>query len=193
MTDSASTTLEMKVFEHLFEEHREMLERLAYFYIGNHEEARDIVSNCFMVLWEKRESIIPGQLLPYLFTSVKNACVDYRRKEAVRSRVFGSIARKEKDMFDIYTSTIESRDPISLFTNEILSICRNTLMAMPAQQRETWLKHRIEGMSYNEIAEIMKIPRKKVDKNMQKVMKNLKFALAEYIPVIAAFMINHNL
>ena len=173
--------MNIKVFEHLFDEHREMLERLAYFFIGNHEEARDIVSNCFMTLWEKRNEVIPGQVLSYLFITVKNACIDYRRREAVRGKVFNSILAKEKDMMDIYTATIESRNPVDLFTKEILSICRETLKSMPAEQRETWLKHRIEGLSYNEIADIMQVSRKKVDKNLQKVMKQLKFALADYI------------
>lgn len=179
--EQAGNSLNIKVFEHLFDEHREMLERLAYFFIGNHEEARDIVSNCFMTLWEKRDEVIPGQVLSYLFITVKNACVDYRRREAVRGKVFNSILAKEKDMMDIYTATIESRNPVDLFTKEILSICRETLKSMPAEQRETWLKHRIEGLSYNEIADIMQVSRKKVDKNLQKVMKQLKFALADYI------------
>ena len=181
----ADNSLSIKVFEHLFDEHREMLERLAYFFIGNHEEARDIVSNCFMTLWEKRDEVVSGQVLSYLFITVKNACVDYRRREAVRSKVFNTILSKEKDMLDIYTSTIESRNPVDLFTKEILSICRDTLKAMPAEQRETWLKHRIEGLSYNEIADIMQVSRKKVDKNLQKVMKQLKFALADYIVSVA--------
>ena len=179
--EQAGNSLNIKVFEHLFDEHREMLERLAYFFIGNHEEARDIVSNCFMTLWEKRNEVIPGQVLSYLFITVKNACIDYRRREAVRGKVFNSILAKEKDMMDIYTATIESRNPVDLFTKEILSICRETLKSMPAEQRETWLKHRIEGLSYNEIADIMQVSRKKVDKNLQKVMKQLKFALADYI------------
>lgn len=179
--EQAGNSLNIKVFELLFDEHREMLERLAYFFIGNHEEARDIVSNCFMTLWEKRNEVIPGQVLSYLFITVKNACIDYRRREAVRGKVFNSILAKEKDMMDIYTATIESRNPVDLFTKEILSICRETLKSMPAEQRETWLKHRIEGLSYNEIADIMQVSRKKVDKNLQKVMKQLKFALADYI------------
>ena len=87
-------------------------------------------------------------------------------------------------MMDIYTSTIESRDPVALFSGEILSIYKETLLSLPQEQRETWLRSRIDGLTYKEIAEIMHIPYKRVDKNMQQVVKKLRAALSEYLTLI---------
>ena len=77
MSDKSNLTY--RLFEHVFGENREMLERLAYFYVGSREDAEDIVSQSFLNLWEKREDILEDRILPYLFTTVKNACLDYRR------------------------------------------------------------------------------------------------------------------
>ena len=174
MSDKSNLTY--RLFEHVFGENREMLERLAYFYVGSREDAEDIVSQSFLNLWEKREDILEDRILPYLFTTVKNACLDYRRKESVH--------KQTHDMMEIYTSTIESRDPVALFTDEILSIYKETLLALPPQEREVWLRNRIDGLTYKEIATALGITYKRVDKNMQKVMKKLKAALSEYLSLI---------
>lgn len=173
-----------KIFELIFDQNREMLERLAYFYVGSAEEAQDIVSQSFLTLWERRDEVVSDRVLPYLFTIVKNACLDYRRKEEKHRQVHEQIFRQERAMMDIYTSTIESRDPVALFTGEILAIYKETLLALPQEQRETWLRSRIDGLTYKEIAEVLGIPYKRVDKNMQQVAKKLRAALSEYLTLI---------
>ena len=177
-------SLNHKIFEHIFDQNREMLERLAYFYVGSAEEAQDIVSQSFLTLWERREEVVSDRVLPYLFTIVKNACLDYRRKEEKHRQVHEQIYRQERAMMDIYTSTIESRDPIALFTSEILSIYKETLLSLPQEQRETWLRSRIDGLTYKEIAEVLGISYKRVDKNMQQVMKKLRTTLSEYMTLL---------
>ncbi len=182
MTEKESLTY--RLFEHVFGQNREMLERLAYFYVGSREDAQDIVSQSFLHLWEKREDILEDRILPYLFTTVKNACLDYRRKAGVQHQVHEHLQRQERSMMEIYTATIESRDPVALFTDEILSIYKETLLSLPPEEREVWLRNRIDGLSYKEIATIMGISYKRVDKNMQKVAKKLKEALSEYLSLI---------
>lgn len=177
-------SLNHKIFEHIFDQNREMLERLAYFYVGSAEDAKDIISQSFLTLWERREEVVTDRVLPYLFTIVKNACLDYRRKAEKHRQVHEQIFRQERAMMDIYTSTIESRDPVVLFSGEILSIYKETLLSLPQEQRETWLRSRIDGLTYKEIAEIMHIPYKRVDKNMQQVVKKLRAALSEYLSLI---------
>ena len=181
---AAQESLNLKIFEHIFDQNREMLERLAYFYVGSAEEAQDIVSQSFLTLWERREEVVSDRVLPYLFTIVKNACLDYRRKEEKHRQVHEQIYRQERAMMDIYTSTIESRDPIALFTGEILSIYKETLLSLPQEQRETWLRSRIDGLTYKEIAEVLGISYKRVDKNMQQVMKKLRTTLSEYMTLL---------
>lgn len=181
---AADESLSYKIFEHLFEENREMLERLAFFYTGSREEAQDIVSQSFLTLWERRNEIVQDRVIPYLFTVVKNACLDYRRKEQLHREVHEQIRQQERSMMDIYTSTIESRDPVALFTEEILSIYKDTLLSLPEEQRETWLRSRIDGLTYKEIAQALGVPYKRVDKNMQRVSQKLKEALSEYLSLL---------
>jgi len=82
----ADSPLTYKIFEQTFKENRKTLERVAYYLIGDSEEARDIVGQCFLTLWEKRNEIQQDKVLSYLFISVRNACLDYRRKDTVHKK-----------------------------------------------------------------------------------------------------------
>jgi len=185
----ADSPLTYKIFEQTFKENRKTLERVAYYLIGDSEEARDIVGQCFLTLWEKRNDIQQDKVLSYLFISVRNACLDYRRKDTVHKKVYENILLQERGAMEYYTSTIESTDPSAFFRDDIMKICTETLMNLPEEQRETFLMNRFEGLTYKQTAQSLGVGYKRVDKNLQKVMKKLREALKEYLPAIAALII----
>ena len=48
------------------------------------EEAENIVQDIFLMLWEKREALrVDVSLTAYLFTLVKNKCIDFLRHQMV--------------------------------------------------------------------------------------------------------------
>ena len=86
-----------ETFELIFVKNRKMFEKIAYFQVGNEEEAKDIVSKCFMSLWEHRNEIRKDNILSYMFVSVRNACMDYRRSDSTHRKVYENILQKERD------------------------------------------------------------------------------------------------
>ena len=171
------------LFELLFVKKRKMFERLAYLQIGNEEEAKDIVSKCFMSLWEHRNNIREEQVLSYLFISVRNACLDYRRSDTRHKKIYESIENKERGAMEYYSRAIESCDPSRVFAEEIMNIVSETLRNLPEKQREVFVKTRIEGLSYKEAAEALGLSYKAVDKSLQNTIKKLKSELGEYLPI----------
>ena len=172
-----------KLFRQAFNDNREMLERLAYFSVRDREAARDIVSNVFLKLWEMRESIDGDRLMPYIYVSVKNACVNYRRDSASHKNVHDNIRQREQSAMEFYTKAMESCNPAELYVEDILGICRERLENYPPLLRLVYIKSRVDGMSYKEIAEALDISVKKVDNSLQAVLKDLRIALADYIHV----------
>lgn len=170
-----------KLFRQAFNDNREMLERLAYFSVRDREAARDIVSNVFLKLWEMRESIDGDRLMPYIYVSVKNACVNYRRDSASHKNVHDNIRQREQSAMEFYTKAMESCNPAELYVEDILGICRERLENYPPLLRLIYIKSRVDGMSYKEIAEALDISVKKVDNSLQAVLKDLRIALADYL------------
>ena len=171
------------MFRQAFNENREMLERLAYFSVRDKEAARDIVSNTFLKLWETREKIDMDRFLPYIYISVKNACINYRRDSATHQNVYDNIRQREQSAMEFYTKAMESCNPAELYVEDILAICRGRLENYPPLLRLIYIKRVVEGLSYKEIAEALDISVKKVDNSLQFVLKDLRIALADYLPV----------
>ena len=170
------------LFELLFIKNRKMFERLAYLQIGSEEEAKDIVSKCFMSLWEHRDNIRKDQVLSYLFISVRNACLDYRRANTRHKKIYENIQSKERGAMEYYSKAIESCDPAMVFAEEIQSIVLKTLSNIPQREREVFIKTRVEGLSYKETAEALGLSYKAVDKSLQNTVKRLRLELGEYLP-----------
>src|SRR3712207_9484526 len=59
----------------LFELYYRQLCLYALHYVGTNEVAEDIVQECFVTLWQKQ----PDYPKAFLYTSVRNRCVDYLR------------------------------------------------------------------------------------------------------------------
>ena len=123
------------------------------------------------------------RFLPYIYISVKNACINYRRDSATHRNVYDNILQREQSAMEFYTKAMESCNPAELYVEDILAICRGRLENYPPLLRLIYIKRVVEGLSYKEIAEALDISVKKVDNSLQFVLKDLRIALADYLPV----------
>lgn len=178
---------EQVIFKRVFNENREMLERIAYFSVRDKEAAKDIVSSAFLKMWEMRGTLDTGRLLPYIYVAVRNACINWRRDSATHHDIFENIRRREKSAMEFYTKAIESCNPAELYVEDILSICRERLEQLPPLTRLIYIRSRVDGMTYKEIAEALDISVKKVDNSIQSALKELRVALADYLDVFILF------
>lgn len=181
-------TLTEKIYEDLFREYRKGFEFLAYSFLGDKEEARDVVSQCFAKLWEKRDTVISGDVINYMYTTVKNACIDYRRSHR-NKQISENLLKKERDVMEYYTATIEKTDLSGLFVEEILDICRKTLQDLPEEHREAFLKNRVEGLTYQEIAQAMGISYSRVNKDIFQTLSKLRLSLKDYLGIVVCIIL----
>lgn len=65
----------------LFDRYYKPLCVFAIKYVYDLNLSEDIVQEVFIKIWEKKEFHTQMNLSAYLFTSVKNACISYLRKE----------------------------------------------------------------------------------------------------------------
>ena len=70
-----------QVYERLFRDNYAKLYYFAYDFIGDIDIARDIVSDVFVLVWDKRYEMDPGSNLPgYLYKSVRNKCLNHLQR-----------------------------------------------------------------------------------------------------------------
>ena len=131
-----------KAFKILFEAYSEQLYLYAAGFLGDREEARDIVQDAFVYLWENRKKITyTGSLYSYLLRSVKNSCIDYKMHEKV----------KEKYIREMEYLQDEAEEVSDNF-EELYKRLQKVIDSLPPKCKEIFVLGCVEGYSYKEVA-----------------------------------------
>ena len=173
--------LTQQSFDKLFRLYQRKLYAVAYSLVHDANTAEDIVHDSFMTIWENRETVQFTSIEAYLFGVVKKPCLKYRGDRYTRKAVYEKILMKERGVMDFYTRTIESCNPNELFQREIIEICRKQLEQMPELTKQVFIAHKLEGKSYKEIADMLCINLKKVDRELQQAAMKLRLSLKDYL------------
>ena len=107
MQEIVSEKLTQESFEQSFHRYEKKLCRIAYSYLRDQDAARDAVNESFTAAWRHREYIEIKTFEAYLYQSVKNECLKYRRNKELKKAVYDKILMKERCVMDYYTHTIE--------------------------------------------------------------------------------------
>lgn len=177
--------MDKETFEELFRSYFTPLCSFAQKYVRDIDEAKDIVHNVFINLWNKRDQVdLNTSLKSYLFQGVQNRSLNYIRD------------RKKLVQFDTPQSEaelgqyLESRDHLE--TEEAEGRINRALDDLPDKCREIFLMNRFDGFKYWEIAEKLDISIKTVETQMSRALKSLRDRLSDMITV-SIFFILHNL
>ena len=80
-------------------------------YVLFDEEAENIVQDIFLMLWEKREALrVDVSLTAYLFTLVKNKCIDFLRHQMVEQMYSENVKHEYNEELNVKLFALESFD-----------------------------------------------------------------------------------
>ena len=158
------------------------LYRFVYEYVQSSEDAENIVQDIFLLLWEKRHILnIQISLTAYLFTLAKNKCIDHLRKKIVSDSY-------TKEM-SINLASLENLNMAFSREEDIESFMEEALNKLPERCREIFIKSRIEGKKYKQIADEMGISVHTVDMQIRIALKKLRIELKDYLPLLIFFSV----
>ncbi len=153
-----------KNFSDFFLDHSKLLNNYIFYKCGNFELAGDIVQEAFLKFWENCQKVIPGKGKSYLFTIANNLFLnEYSKNKVVLN--FRKIPVKN------YTN--ESPEFL-MEEKEFSAKLQNALGNLSEAQRIAFLMNRIDGKKYKEIAEILGITVKAVEKRIHNALLNLR-------------------
>ena len=79
-------------FKELYDRYHFILYVVALKRLQNKEECRDIIQNIFLTTWQNRQQLeISGKIFNYLYTSVRNAVINFISKDKTRKNYLSSI------------------------------------------------------------------------------------------------------
>ncbi len=151
-------------FKQLFDQHFAQVRSYVFFRSGNTELATDIAQETFLKIWEKQNRLQPERIKGLLYKIANDLFVSHYRKE-----------KRSFEFFSHYVMTDVSYSPEEVMAFEQLKEnYKLALEEMPEKQRTVFLMSRVENLKYSEIAEMVGISVKAVEKRMKLALEYLR-------------------
>lgn len=155
-------------FKQLFDCYFDTIRSFIYYRCGNTDTASDMAQDVFMKIWEKRKDLKEDNLKSLLYKIANDLVISNYRKDLTRMNF-------QQDM--IYQNNESSSPEEELAYKELTSSYANLLKKMPETQRVVFLMNRNDELKYNEIANLLDISVKAVEKRMSAALQFLRTKL----------------
>lgn len=140
------------------------------------EEAEELIQDLMLHIWESKEYIvIQESIKSYLFTAVKNRCLNAIKKKLYHEQVHSFLYEKLKNQFE---------EPDFYLINDLNNQIQEAIRSLPEKYRETFELSRFGEMSNAQIAEYQNISIKTVEYRITQSLKTLRIKLKDHLPLL---------
>ncbi len=179
MTDAMLMTRtgsgDTKAFETLVERHKKTAYRIALGLVGNRDEAMDISQEAFLRVHRAARSFDDSQaFFPWFYTIIANLCRSALRKRSVRNR-------RETD-YDSAAYMVTSGDnpEATTLAGERTAALLAAIEQLSFNDRQIIMLQHFDNRSYDDIAEILDIPKGTVMSRLYYARKRLAELMRPY-------------
>ena len=153
-----------QVFKALFFEHAEGLRNFLYYKSGNLQLAEDLVQDAFGKLWENCQKVPPEKVRSYLFTVANNLFLN----QVAHQKVVLKFENRG------HTQQSNITPQFLLEEQEFMKRLEKAIADLPEGQRVVYLMNRMDNKTYKEIADVLGVSVKAVEKRMHKALAVLR-------------------
>jgi len=158
------TICEESMFSSIFKKYSKSLHNFLYYKYGKQVNVEDNVQDAFIKLWDKCKDVPVDKAKSFLFTVANNSVLNVLKHEKVKLN-YQKIKPKE------YTNLTPE---FLMEEDEYMQKYQRALSNLTDGQREAFLLNRIEGKRHKEIAEMLNISVKGVEKRLYGALKSLR-------------------
>lgn len=153
-----------ELFHSLFKKYAKDLHDFLYYKYGPDCHPKDLVQEAFLKLWDNCKNVQEEKAKSYLFTVANNLTLNVisKQKTILRYKNEGQ------------SSNTSESPQFLLEEKEYLNRLQDALNGLTEDQRVTFMLNRVEGKKHKEIAEMLGISRKAVEKRIYKALAILK-------------------
>lgn len=164
-------------FDAVFRSHYQRLVRMAESITRERAAAEEIAQDVMLELWRRRESLeLEQTLLAYLIRSTRNRALNHVRHERIVTREAAAMG------LEVRVSPAADGE---LMGAELARAVRDAVDSLPDSSKEVFQMSREQGLRYAEIASVLEISVKTVEKRMGKALAELRDRLAPWLGVSA--------
>ena len=140
----------------------------AIHFLEDMDEAEDLVQECLIAYWEKAPEVSSAK--SYLYSMVRNRCVDILRKNSVSMPLQEDIPEQE--------AIDRSEEEARLWT---------AVERLPEQRRKCLIMAKRDGLSYKEIAEQLGVSEHTVRNHINRALSSLRGGSDKSFTLVLSF------
>lgn len=156
----------------IFEQHSEVIRNFVYYRCGDIQQAEDITQDAFIKLWKNCKNVIFEKAKSFLMKVAQNTLFNEKKRDSVILKYNQSVDN----------SCLIAPSPENIIEGkEFMKELQRAISDLPNKQREVFLLNRKDKKTYKEIAEIVGITQKGVERRMHLALKELKDKICKAI------------
>lgn len=153
-----------KDFKMIYDTHFDDLRRYLIYRSGDQDLSGDIAQNVFMKVWTKKIELTSGNIKSLLFKMATDEFISHIRRKKVERAYSDSIDLRLLQESD--NGDDELKDKKEQF--------KKALNQLPEKQRTALLMNKMQGLTYEEIAESLNLSEKAIEKRISQALGTLK-------------------
>ncbi|MGE0679997.1 MAG: RNA polymerase sigma factor [Candidatus Binatia bacterium] len=176
---------EMGAFQQLFNKYSSSVVNFAFRFVGSRERAEELAQEVFLQVYRWQDRYEPrAKFSTWLFKIANNHCLNEVRKgeykvshESLDLRRDSEGDERERDLPD----TNPRKGDDILAAKQTADKIQTILRRLPESQRSALMLSRLEGLSYQEVAEVLGTTEKAVKSLVFRATQSLREGLQEFL------------
>lgn len=175
-------------FEELFKQTYPRLKGYCGLFIHDQAQANDLVQECFVRLWEKRQTISANQSVEsLLFVMLRNRCLNFLRDRKNDLTDKNLSLLEESELQHLYQLDFTGREERPL-EEKLIEAIRESVGKLPEKRRQVFVKAKIEGKKNKDVAEELGISVKAVEKHLHQAKEQIRKEMVEKFPLLSVLI-----
>jgi len=155
-------------------------------YLHNYVLSEDVVQDSFVAVWLNRASLdsqLPVQ--PYLYSIIRNKAINLLKRLSVDQKVKSVLLKRE---YSASLSALSHDSAELLVASQLNEHISKVFSQLPENIYKTFVKSRIDGLSYREIAQQENVSVKVVEYHITQALKFFRLKLKDFLALFFLFI-----
>jgi RNA polymerase sigma-70 factor (family 1) len=129
--------------------------------------AEDVVHDTFLKIWQYRDQLDPSKpIRPYLFVIAKRTLLNFIKRARHEDQIIAEIKK--------YALQEDQSTQRLLEYNESSKLINEAIESLSDQVKKTFIHCKVQGMSYKQAAEVLRITESTVNKHMSRALQLIR-------------------
>lgn len=160
---------EEKLFASLYKKYAKDLHDFLYYKYGEDFEPEDKVQEAFVTLWKNCSKVTVAKTKSFLFTVANNMTLNTIKRQKV-------IHEFQKSITKNYTN---ENPEFILEESQYMERIQRALAGLSEKKRQAFLLNRAEGKKHQEIADMLGVSRKTIEKRIYSALDEIRKTIKE--------------